>query len=115
MERLWAAFGHSMDALRHLLRHEAAFRQEAVLFILGVPAAFVITDSLWQFLLLLVVIVLVMIVEALNTALEAVCDAVTEHHDERIKLAKDCGSLAVLMSVAIALGVWMTAFLGWLV
>ena len=113
-ERWNAAFGHSVRALRHMLRHEMAFRQETLVFIASVPAAYVIGRDLEQFLLLIVVIALVMIVEAINTALEAVCDAVSTEFSPNIRLAKDCGSLAVLMSILIAALVWGLAIFGWI-
>ena len=114
VDRWRSAFENSLRALRHLLRHEVAFRQEAIAFMAAVPAAFVISTDLEQFLLLIVVIVLVMIVETLNTALEAVCDAVSTDFNAQIGLAKDCGSLAVLMSMLIAGLVWGLAILDWL-
>lgn len=114
LERWKAAFENSIRALRHMLRHEVAFRQETLVFIASVPAAFVIGRDLEQFLLLIVVIALVMIVETVNTALEAVCDAVSTEFNPNIQLAKDCGSLAVLMSVLIAGVVWSLAVFHWI-
>jgi diacylglycerol kinase (ATP) len=53
-----------------------------------------------------------MIVEVLNTAVEAACDALSREFNADIQLAKDCGSLAVLLAVALVAGVWILAIAG---
>lgn len=115
MTRLIKAFENSVAAFRHLARNEAAFKQECILLAVAVPAAYFIAADLGSYLLLIAVILLVMIVEVLNTAIEAVCDAVSEEFDANIKIAKDCGSLAVLLAIFIAFAVWALAVANWLI
>lgn len=110
MERLVSAFINSMRALNRLLRAEKAFQQEAAIFVLGLPLAWFVAKS-WQWYAVLVgVVVMVMIVEILNTGIEAACDALSRDFNLEIQFAKDCGSLAVLLSIVIALCVWGLAF-----
>ncbi len=114
MQRLINAFNNSVAAFSHLFRHETAFKQECLLLLVAIPAAGLISSDVAGFILLLSVIVLIMLVEVLNTAIEAVCDALTTEFDANIKIAKDCGSLAVLIACCIAFVVWMLALVNWL-
>lgn len=107
MERIFKAFLNSLHALKYLLRYEKAVIQEAVLFIISIPVALYITKDWSSFLLLTGSILFVMIVEILNTAIEATCNAITHDYREDIKIAKDAGSLAVLLSIILAIGVWV--------
>jgi diacylglycerol kinase (ATP) len=109
MERLIKAFRNSMRAAAHLLRHEAAFQQEVALLVLALPAGWFLASTWRGYALLLGSLLLLMIVEVLNTAIEAACDAVSREFNIDIKLAKDCGSLAVLIAVVLAAGVWAIA------
>lgn len=115
VKRLVSAYKNSVAAFRHLIAHEAAFKQEVVALIVSVPLAYLITPNLAQFMLLVSLVALVIIVEVLNTAIEAVCDAVSPDFDAHIKIAKDCGSLAVLLSIFIACSFWLVALVNWAV
>lgn len=106
MKRLLSAFRNSVRALRRLLRSEKAFQQECVVFLVALPAGWFLATSWRAYALLLASIVLVMIVEVLNTGIEAACDALSLEFNLEIQFAKDCGSLAVLMAVFVALAVW---------
>ncbi len=106
MERLYKAFLNSVRAFRALIRSEKAFQQEVALLVVAIPAAWFLADSWRGFLLLVGAILLLIMVEVLNTGIEAACDAVSREFNIDIQLAKDCGSLAVLISVVLALGVW---------
>lgn len=109
MERLAKAFQNSIRAAQHLARNETAFQQELVLLLAAVPVGWFVAST-WRGYALLIGAVLVMImVEVLNTGIEAACDAVSREFNLDIKLAKDCGSLAVLISVVLAAGVWLIA------
>lgn len=111
MQRLIKAFHNSIAAFGHLSRHEAAFKQECWLLLAAVPAAYFVARDLSEYFLLLIVLVIIILVEVLNTAIEAVCDALTSEFDANIKIAKDCGSLAVLIACGIALAVWVLAII----
>ncbi len=106
MKRMISAFYNSVAAWRHLIRSEKAFQEEAIALALAFPAAFIVTSDGWNRLVLIGVVILVMIVEVLNTAVEAACDALSREYHADIKIAKDCGSLAVLLSIAMAGSVW---------
>ena len=106
MERLVKAFINSVRAFKRLALTEKAFQQELLLFLMAVPVAWFVADSWRGYALLLGSILVLMIVEVLNTAIEAACDALTREFNPEIQLAKDCGSLAVLLAVALVVGVW---------
>ena len=95
----------------HVARHEAAFREEALLFLISIPLAAMIADGLFVFLALTGAIVLLMVVELLNTGIEAVCDGLSQDYMEEIKIAKDCGSAAVLLSFVLAGAIWISVVL----
>jgi len=106
MQRLIMAFINSMRALKHLARHEKAVQQELILFVLSIPLAAIIAPSVLTFLLLTGSVLVLIMVEVLNTGIEAACDAVSLDFHREIQLAKDCGSLAVLISVVLVATVW---------
>ena len=113
MERLIKAFRNSMRAGRHLLRHEAAFQQEAALLVAALPLGWFLSSTWRGYALLIGSLLLLIIVEVLNTGIEAACDAISREFNIDIKLAKDCGSLAVLISIILAAGVWGLAIFEW--
>lgn len=106
MERLIKAFQNSVRAFRRLMKTEAAFQQEIVLLALALPVGWFLSASWRGYALLIGVLLLLIIVEVLNTGIEAACDAVSREFNIDIQLAKDCGSLAVLIAVILAAGVW---------
>lgn len=104
--RIIHATRYSMKGLSSAWLHEAAFRQELLLIILLMPLAFLVGDGLTQILLLMVISWLVVIVEILNSAVEAVVDLVTVEHHELAKKAKDIGSAAVFLAFTNAGVLW---------
>ena len=112
MHRLFNAFRNSMRAAGHLLRHEKAFQQEIALLVLAFPVGWFLAASWAGYALLIGSLLVLIMVEVLNTGIEAACDAVSREFNIDIKLAKDCGSLAVLISVVLAAGVWIMALAG---
>lgn len=112
MLRLLNAFRNSRDGIIHVARHETAFRQEAVLFVVSVPVAYFLSDNILVFLALTGSILLLMIVELLNTGIEAVCDGLSRDFMKEIKIAKDCGSAAVLLSTFLAGVIWLSVVAG---
>ena len=109
MARLTNAFLNSSRAFMRLLRTESAFQQEIVLLVLAIPVAWFVATSWPGFALLISAILLLILVEVINTAIEAACNAVSRDFHIDIQLAKDCGSLAVLISILLAGGVWALA------
>ena len=111
MERIFKAFLNSLHALKYLLTYEKAVIQEAVLFVISIPIAFFVTKDWGSFLLLTGSILFVIIVEVLNTAIEACCNAITRDYRKDIKIAKDAGSLAVLLSIVLTICIWVAVML----
>ncbi len=109
MKRLIKAFYASLAAFRFGWRHETALRQEMVVFVLALPAAYFLASTPWMFLLLMGVIAIVMVVEFLNTGIEKLADRITLEHDDLIGIAKDCGSAAVLVASLVSGSVWLVA------
>ena len=108
LNRLWHATGYSLNGLRAGWE-EAAFRLEAQLAIVLVPLAFWLGRDWVQTTLLVGSVMLVMIVELLNTAVEAAIDRIGPEWHDLSKRAKDMGSAAVLLASLLATGVWLAA------
>ena len=106
LTRIVNAFGYSMQGIRAALKHEAAFRQEMVLAIILIPLAFFITQDVIKLVLLITTPLLVLVVEILNSAIEAVVDRFGEEHHELSGRAKDMASAAVFFSLVIVAVVW---------
>lgn len=106
MDRLVKAFGNSVRAFVRLSRSEAAFQQELGLLVLAIPVGWWLTASWRGYGVLVGSILFLLVVEVLNTGIEAACDAVSREFSIDIQLAKDCGSLAVLISVVLVAGIW---------
>ncbi len=104
--RIINATGYSMKGLKSAWINEAAFRQELMLILLLMPLAFWIGDTLEQILLLVCIGWLVVIVEVLNAAVEAVVDRIGSEHHELSGRAKDLGSAAVFIALALNALVW---------
>ncbi|TNH95400.1 diacylglycerol kinase [Aeromonas sobria] len=104
--RIINATGYSMKGLKSAWINEAAFRQELMLILLLMPLAFWVGDTLNQILLLVVISWLVVIAEILNSAIEAVVDRIGAEHHELSGRAKDLGSAAVFIALALNGLVW---------
>jgi len=107
--RVLAALFYSLDGLISGIRNEEAFRQEAILFVLLLPALYFLPLSLQFKLMLLAANTLVLIVELLNSAIEAVVDLASPDYNILAKRAKDMGSAAVLLTLLLTGGLWLTA------
>ena len=98
--RVLNAFTNSMSGLRACLSNEAAFRQEVFISVFMIPTAFWLGATATQRVLLISSLLLVLIVELLNSAIEAIVDRIGTDRHELSGLAKDLGSAAVLISLA---------------
>ena len=114
MRRLWRATRNSWSGLKAAARSEAAFREELVALALSVPLAFFITPLAWKRLALIGVMLLLIVVELLNTALEKLSDHVTATHHPDIGRIKDMSSAAVGVALALAGFTWLAALAEWL-
>ena len=96
-----------MAGFKSAWRSEHAFRQELVVVVIATIAALLLPVPAWQKLLLIAVFVLVLIVELINSAIEAVVDRVSLERNPLSKNAKDLGSAAVLLTLMLAAATWL--------
>lgn len=109
--RIVRAGRYSVSGLAAALRHEAAFRQEVILFVVLAPLGAWLGSDGMERALLIGSLLLVMIVELLNSSMEATVDRISRKRHKLSGQAKDMGSAAVLLSMLLALLVW-TLILG---
>ena len=105
--RLVNATRYSIAGFSAAWRNEEAFRFEAAAVLVLLPAAFWVGETFQVRALLIGSCLLVMVVELLNSAIEAVVDEVTAEYTELAGRAKDLGSAAVMLSIFIALAIWL--------
>ncbi len=109
LRRVWNAFNYSRAGLRAALQHEAAFRQELALGLPLVLLASWLAPGRWQWLAMVASIVLVWVVELLNSAVEALADAISVEHHPLLGRAKDLGSAAVMFTLWLVPLTWGVA------
>lgn len=105
--RLLRAFGYSFQGFRHAWREEAAFRQELLLSLAVIPAGLYLGRSGVERALLVSPMLLILVVEILNSAVEAVVDRSGTDRHPLAGMAKDMGSAAVMLSFALLGTVWL--------
>ncbi len=106
IKRIILAGGYSLLGVKAAFRHEAAFRQELLLALILIPLAFWLDVDAIRRLLMISVIILVMIVELLNSAIEAIVDRIGTEQHELSGRAKDLGSAAVLATLLLTAYIW---------
>ncbi len=106
IERVWNAFLYSVEGLTAAFKHETAFRQEVLLTVILIPAALLLPANGTGKALMLASVLLVLIVELINSAIEAVVDRISLEHHPLAKRAKDFGSAAVFLSLINVPLVW---------
>jgi diacylglycerol kinase (ATP) len=112
LRRIWNAMLYSIEGLKAAYRHEDAFRQEVLLAVLVIPLALFLPVPGPGKALMIASVLLVLIVELLNSAVEATVDRVSLEHHRLAKRAKDIGSAAVMMSLANVVVVWLLVLFG---
>ncbi len=112
LTRIWNAFLYSLDGLRAAFRHEDAFRQEVLLAVILIPTALLAPAGGTGKALMVGAVLLVLIVELLNSAVEAAVDRISLENHLLAKRAKDIGSAAVLFSLINVPVVWLLVLLG---
>ena len=106
LRRLWNAFGYSLAGLRAAYKHEDAFRQEIHLAVILIPLALWLPVSHSGKALMIGSVLLVIIIELLNSAIEATVDRISLDNHILAKRAKDIGSSAVLVSMINVVIIW---------
>ncbi len=109
LSRVLHAADHSLAGLKTAFRGESAFRQETALAVLMLPLAFVLGQTWLEVALLAGSVLLVLIVELLNSAIETTVDRISFEVHELSKRAKDMGSAAVMLSLLLCAGCWGAA------
>lgn len=104
--RLINAFGYSLEGFKAAFEHEDAFRQEVFLAVVMIPLGYFLGDNGIEKALMIGSVLLVLIVELLNSAIEAAVDHTSTEHHALAKRAKDIGSGAVFLALANVLIVW---------
>ena len=112
LQRIWNAFFYSLEGLRAAFRHEDAFRQEVFLAALLIPAVFFLPASGLGRALMIGAVLLVLIVELLNSAVEAAVDRISLDNHQLAKRAKDIGSAAVFVALVNVPVVWLLVLFG---
>lgn len=108
---IWAALFFSLAGLRAAVRHEAAFRQEVLLFVVLFPLLLLLPVTLTMKLLLLAGNTLVLLAELINSAIEAIVDLVSPDYHLLAKRAKDLGSATVFLALSLAAVLWLVALI----
>ena len=106
LRRIYRATVYSLQGFAHAWRYEAAFRQELVITVLLVPVALWLGQNTVERVLLIACCLLVLVVELLNSAIEATVDRFGGEHNELSGRAKDLGSAAVLVSLVLVPLIW---------
>lgn len=112
LRRIWNALHYSLAGLRAAYVAEDAFRQEVLLAALLIPLAFFISPGGLGLALMIGSVLLVLIVELLNSAIEATVDRISLDRHPLAKRAKDIGSAAVLLALVNVTVVWLCVLLG---
>ena len=112
LRRVLNAFFYSLDGLAAAFRHEDAFRQEVFLAALLIPAAFFMPTGGFGKALMIGSVLLVLIVELLNSAVEAAVDRISLENHLLAKRAKDIGSAAVFISLVNVPVIWLLVLFG---
>jgi diacylglycerol kinase (ATP) len=111
LRRILSATRNSLEGFVAALRHEDAFRQELIMAAVLVPVGLWLGEDGLERALLVAVVLLVLVVELLNSAVEAAVDRISFENHRLAKRAKDIGSAAVMLSIATAVAVWLLVLL----
>jgi diacylglycerol kinase (ATP) len=109
LQRLWRATINSRNGLIFAVRSEQAVRQEVMALVLAIPLAWLVGATMMRRLELVAVVLLLLVVELLNTAIEKLADRLTTEHDLQIGRVKDMGSAAVGVALILAGLFWLFA------
>lgn len=108
LRRILSAMRYSLQGLRAAIKYEAAFRQELALAVVLIPAAFFLGRTTAEVFILIASVIAVLVVELLNSAIEALADAISVEMHPLLGRAKDLGSAAVMLMLLFATAVWAT-------
>ena len=112
LRRLWNAFFYTLDGLRAAYRHEDAFRQEVWLAVIMIPLALILPATNLGRATMVTSVLLVLIVELINSAIEAAIDRISLENHNLSKRAKDIGSAAVMLALINVIATWALVLAG---
>lgn len=112
LKRVWNAMFYSFEGLRAAYRHEDAFRQEFWLAVVLIPLALALPASGVGHALMIASVLLVLVVELINSAIEAAIDRISLENHKLSKRAKDIGSAAVMMTLLNVVVTWTLVLVG---
>jgi diacylglycerol kinase (ATP) len=107
--RIWRATINSRNGLVFAIRSEQAIREELVALVISLPMAWLCGATLMRRVELVAMVLLVLVVELLNTAIEKLADRLTTDHDPQIGRVKDLGSAAVGVALVVGALFWLFA------
>ena len=113
LRRIWNACGYSLSGLSAAYRNEDAFRQESLLAAAMIPVALLLPVPGIDKALMIASVLFVLVVELLNSAIEAAIDRISLDNHRLSKRAKDIGSAAVLIALINVLATWSLVLLPW--
>ena len=109
IDRIWAAFFYSLNGLKFAITNETAFLQETCIYIILLITLYFLPLSLTIKCMLFFANTIVLLVELINSAIESIVDMTSPDYNIHAKRAKDLGSAAVLISIFIAIVLWICA------
>jgi diacylglycerol kinase (ATP) len=109
VKRLFSATLNSLRGLGYGIRHEAALREEVILFVVGIPLGLAVAPSVAWYVAMIGSLLILLAVELLNTAVEKLADYVTRERHAEIRKIKDFGSAAVFCGLCLAGLTWLAA------
>lgn len=110
LKRVWLATGHSIQGFGFAIREESAFRQELLLALVMLPWAFFFSFTTTERIILISTVFLVLIIELINSGIEAAIDRISFEAHSLSKRAKDYGSAAVFLSLLLCVFTWVALF-----
>ena len=112
LTRIINATGYSFKGLKAAWQNEAAFRQEVMLMIVGIPVAYWLSETKFEFLWLILPLFLVVAAELTNSAIEAAVDRISDEHHHLSGRAKDIGSALVFVCLVLVAVIWSVILIG---
>ena len=106
ISRIIDATGYSFKGLKAAWQNEAAFRQEVMLMVVGIPVAYWLAETKYDFLWLILPLFLVVAAELTNSAIEAAVDRISDEHHHLSGRAKDIGSALVFVCLVLVAVIW---------
>lgn len=110
-KNLWTAFKHSLDGIKYTFQEEVSLKIQFVIAILAITLAVFFKLSIIKFAILFIAIGFVLFAELINTSIEVMLDLYSQEYNEKIKLAKDIASGAVLVTAIISIAIGISLFL----